>query len=143
MSVDLAKLGRLIRRIDAEREHIERLSSSDSLLEDDDLLASLKYRFVVVIEAAIDVAQHVISSSGFRAPQSFADAFVVLGDHGVIEPELGAALQDMARFRNLLVHGYANVDDTRVVKIARTRTGDLAVYARTVASWAAAASAGG
>jgi uncharacterized protein YutE (UPF0331/DUF86 family) len=33
-----------------------------------------------------------------------------------------------ARFRNLLVHGYAKVDDTRVVEILRDRVDDLAAF---------------
>ena len=43
------------------------------------------------------------------------------------------ALQDMARFRNLLVHGYLNVDDERVVEILRTRLGDLETFRTSLA----------
>jgi uncharacterized protein YutE (UPF0331/DUF86 family) len=39
-----------------------------------------------------------------------------------------ADLRDTARFRNLLVHGYAKVDDTRVVEILRDRVDDLAAF---------------
>ena len=34
----------------------------------------------------------------------------------------------LARFRNLLVHGYAKVDDTRVVEILRDRVDDLTAF---------------
>lgn len=34
-----------------------------------------------------------------------------------------ARLQALAGFRNLLVHGYAEVDDARVVQIRQTRLG--------------------
>ena len=33
-----------------------------------------------------------------------------------------------ARFRNLLVHNYTKVDDTRVVEILRERVDDLALF---------------
>jgi uncharacterized protein YutE (UPF0331/DUF86 family) len=33
--------------------------------------------------------------------------------------------QKMARFRNLLVHGYLRVDDERVIEILRTCLGDF------------------
>ncbi|MGH3614624.1 MAG: HepT-like ribonuclease domain-containing protein [Pseudonocardia sp.] len=37
----------------------------------------------------------------------------------------GPELRDAARFRNLIVHGYAQVDDERVVEILKTRLDDL------------------
>ena len=37
-------------------------------------------------------------------------------------------LRDTARFRNLLVHNYTKVDDTRVVEILGERVDDLALF---------------
>ena len=45
----------------------------------------------------------------------------MLADAGFLEADLAADLQDMARFRNLLVHGYQRGNDARVVEILRTR----------------------
>lgn len=42
-------------------------------------------------------------------------------------------MSDAARFRNLLVHGYATVDDAQVRTILRTRPADLAAFARELA----------
>lgn len=47
------------------------------------------------------------------------------------------ALQNMARFRNLLVHGYARVDDRRVIGVLQTRLPDLEAFRRSVAAKAA------
>lgn len=66
-----------------------------------------------------------------RSPRScarrtdFADTFAVLGEAGFLRGELVPALQRMARFRNLLVHGYLKVDDRKVLEILRTRLGDF------------------
>ena len=46
----------------------------------------------------------------------------------LLEADTAADLRDTARFRNLLVHGYARVDDTRVVEILRERVDDLAAF---------------
>lgn len=43
----------------------------------------------------------------------------------MLDAELGARLQDLTRFRNLLVHQCTDVDDERVVELARSRLGDL------------------
>jgi len=37
--------------------------------------SSAKYNFIVAIEAAIDIASHLISKRGFRAPEDYADTF--------------------------------------------------------------------
>lgn len=70
-----------------------------------------------------------------RAPNDFADAFTSLGEAGVLPKETVPALRDMARFRNLLVHGYADVDDERVVEILRTELDDLETFRRHVAGY--------
>jgi uncharacterized protein YutE (UPF0331/DUF86 family) len=89
------------------------------------------------IEAAIDTCRHLAASEGLRAPDDFADAFAVLGEAAYLPMELVPALQDMARFGNLLVHGYARVDDRRVIDVLRTRLLDLEAFRRSVAAKAA------
>jgi len=75
-----------------------------------------------------------VSRNALRAPASFADAFTVLHEAGVLDQRLAADLADMARFRNLLVHGYARVDDRVVVRILRSRLGDIDAFVRAVAA---------
>ena len=38
----------------------------------------------ILIEACIDVAQHIISDEGFREPSTYRDAFVVLAEEKII-----------------------------------------------------------
>jgi uncharacterized protein YutE (UPF0331/DUF86 family) len=42
-------------------------------------------------------------------------------------------MAEVARFCNLLVHGYADVDDDRVVEIRHERLDDLATFRQQVA----------
>jgi uncharacterized protein YutE (UPF0331/DUF86 family) len=133
--VDPGRLRSLLDRMGEEVEHLRRLSAiaPEELLADPDRLAGVKYRFVVAIETCIDTAQHVIASEGLRAPSDFADAFAVLGEAGVLPPELVPVLGEMARFRDLLVHGYLQVDDRRVLEILRSRLGDFDAFREHVA----------
>jgi uncharacterized protein YutE (UPF0331/DUF86 family) len=134
--VDEARLERLLARIGTEVEHLQRLADlePEDLLADRDRMSAAKYGFVVSIEAAIDVCRHIIGSEGLRAADDFADSFAALGEAGWLPVESVPDLQDMARFRNLLVHGYADVDDKRVGEILRTRLGDLRSFRRAIAS---------
>lgn len=81
----------------------------------------------------MDTADHVIASEGLRQATSFADSFQSLEESGWLDAELAGSLQDAARFRNLLVHQYAVVDDTRVLATIRTRLDDLDHFATTIA----------
>ncbi len=133
--VDPGRLRALLDRMGEETGHLRRLAEHppEELLADPDRLAAVKYRFVVAIETCIDVGEHVISSEGLRAPADFADVFVVLGEAGVLPAEAVPVLQEMARFRNLLVHGYLRVDDGRVVEILRSRLADFDAFGAAVA----------
>lgn len=132
---DPAVLAGLLDRLTAERADLERLAAlePDVLLGDVDRLKSVKYGFVVAIEVCIDVCHHVVARAGLRSPTTYADAFSVLAEAGLLDDGLATTLADMAGFRNLLVHGYARVDDRRVVEILRSRLGDLAAFQRAAA----------
>jgi len=89
---------------------------------------SAKYNFIVAIEAAIDIANHIISKRGFRAPEDYADTFRVLADSGVLEANFAFELEKMARFRNRLVHIYWDVDVLEIWKILQSRLEDFEEY---------------
>lgn len=133
--VDGERLRSLLDRLDEELGHLRRLAASgETLLTDPDAMAGVKYRFVVAIEVCIDAGQHVISSERLRTPTDFADVFAVLSESGFVKAELLPSLQDMARFRNLLVHVYERVDDRQVVKILETRLSDLEAFRKQIAA---------
>ncbi len=49
----------------------------------------------------------------------------MLADAGLLTPGTAATARRMSGFRNVLVHGYAHVDDDLVVDTVLTRLGDL------------------
>lgn len=87
----------------------------NDLTDDEIVMDRIKYRFVTAIEGCIDAAHHVCSSEGWGPPDNNADAMRVLARHQVLAPDLGATMADAVAFRSVLVHGYATVDDRRVV----------------------------
>lgn len=134
--VDAGRLASLLERVAAELRALRSLAARDAaeLLADEVALPAAKYRLITAIEAAIDACEHVISSEGYRSSADYADSFRVLVEEHRLPAELGGRLQDAARFRNLLVHGYADVDDARVVTILQTRLGDLSQFVSRLAA---------
>jgi len=56
------------------------------------------------------------------------ELFEILARRGWLAPALGAKLRDMAGFRNVLVHGYTDVDPRIVREVAQHRLGDLLAF---------------
>lgn len=134
--VDIGRVASLLARIQDELTHLGRSAerSDSSLLESEDALPAVKYRLVVAIESAVDVAEHIIASEALRTAQTMGDSFVVLAEGGWINESLADVLRDAAGFRNLLVHQYADIDDARVIEVIRTRLGDLTQFCESIAS---------
>ncbi|MDE3092120.1 MAG: DUF86 domain-containing protein, partial [Chloroflexota bacterium] len=87
------------------------------------------------IEACLDIGKHIIAQERFRFPGDNQDVFVVLSEENVIPKSLLARLQDMARFRNLLVHEYAKIDNETVYGILKKRLGDFDEYASAIVDY--------
>lgn len=112
------------------------LSETD-FLDDFRNTESAKYLLIVATEAAIDLCNHIVARQSGRAPQDYADCFAILGELKVITPELADRLKRMARFRNLIVHLYWQVDDRRVYQIIQNDLVDLDDLRRQVLNWLA------
>lgn len=106
--------------------------SEEHFLADFKHTESAKYLLIKATEAAIDTCNHLVARMGGRAPRDYADCFAVLEELDVLPAELTSRLRQMARFRNLLVHMYQEVDDRRVYRILRESLGDLEEYSRLV-----------
>lgn len=86
----------------------------------------------LAIETTLSIGHHIIATSGFDQPTSYADVFRVLGKEGVLDAEFATALEPMARMRNRLVHHYEDVEPIRVHELLRTHLGDFDRFARAV-----------
>jgi len=89
----------------------------------------------MAIEVCLDVATHIIADRGLRAPTTYAEAFEVLGEAGLLDPVMRDVMIRMSRFRNLIVHEYARVDPAMVVRILREHLADLARFKTAVLGW--------
>lgn len=87
------------------------------------------------IEACLDIGKHVIAQERFRFPKDNQDVFTVLGEEKVISESLLPRLQDMARFRNLLVHEYAKIDNETVYGILKKRLNDFDEFASAIVAY--------
>jgi uncharacterized protein YutE (UPF0331/DUF86 family) len=86
----------------------------------------------IMIETCIDIANHIISDQGLRPPTGYADTFLVLFEGGIINKSLCERLQKMAKFRNILVHRYEEVDPEIVISILRRNLRDFELFTKAI-----------
>jgi uncharacterized protein YutE (UPF0331/DUF86 family) len=86
----------------------------------------------ILIEACVDIANHIISDQEMRLPTGYADTFKVLMENKVIGKNLCETLEKMARFRNVVVHQYETIDHTIVVSILHRNLRDFQKYKKAI-----------
>jgi uncharacterized protein YutE (UPF0331/DUF86 family) len=82
----------------------------------------------MMIEACVDIANHIVSDKGMRPPTSYADIFAVLREHAVIDAGLSDVMERMTKFRNVVVHQYDGVDAEIVIGILKSHLGDFSRF---------------
>jgi uncharacterized protein YutE (UPF0331/DUF86 family) len=88
----------------------------------------VEHTLQVAIQAALDVASHIVSDDRLGEPETNRELFDLLARAGRIPPALAATLRDMAGFRNVMVHGYQDVDLGVVEDVLRNHLGDLLAF---------------
>lgn len=79
----------------------------------------------MLIETCADIANHIISDRNMRIPTSYSDTFRVLLENDAIDENLFAVMEKMAKFRNIVVHQYEEVDAEIVIMILRKHLDDF------------------
>jgi len=106
--------------------------SPDQFIESYKDVQASKYSLLEIIEACIDIANYTISVKGFRRAEEYSEMFKVLKEERVIGKELATKLEDMARFRNLLVHRYGEIDNRRVLEIIKHNLKDIEEFEKEI-----------
>lgn len=91
----------------------------------------VEHTLQVAIQAALDVASHIVSDERLGEPRTNRELFALLARPGLLPVDLADQLR-MAGFRNGLVHGYQDVDLLVVQDILANRLDDLLAYVRAV-----------
>lgn len=90
-------------------------SDKNSLLDSYKELSVVKYHFIILTEASIDICNYISAKLFKQAAESYSQCFSILVVNNIISKTLGYKLAIFAKFRNVLVHLYWKVDDSLVV----------------------------
>ena len=85
---------------------------------------------------ALDIAGHISSAVGLD-PGSYGSSIDCLVEAGVLPRDFGENFRGIGGFRNVLVHGYLDVDLDLIVRMLSERLDDFEEFAGHVEGWLA------
>jgi uncharacterized protein YutE (UPF0331/DUF86 family) len=100
----------------------------DEFVADFRNIEATKHLLQTAIEAMIDICSHAVSRLRLQVPGNGVQLVQVLADAGWLPMERVLTYARMIRFRNLIVHLYAEVDDSYLYDILRNRLDDFRLF---------------
>ena len=94
----------------------------------------VEHTLQVAVQATIGVAAHIVADRRLGEPSSRGKVFELVERAGWLAPDLSTSLRRMTGFRNVLVHGYDDVDLEVVHDILEHRLEDLLAFASAMRS---------
>lgn len=97
-------------------------------LDDWDVLRTVERSLQLCAQNALDTATHLAAGAGRDVPD-YATAIDILADLGVLTREFAATFRSVAGFRNILVHGYLEVDLEILHQVLNERLSEFSEFA--------------
>jgi uncharacterized protein YutE (UPF0331/DUF86 family) len=116
----------LRRAVDGRQKHVGH--PVEALSESSDELWAVERGVQLCAQNALDIAIHIAASAGHDVPD-YASAIDTLAEIEVVPREFAKRFRSVAGFRNILVHGYLDVDIAILHRTLNTRLGDFTEFA--------------
>lgn len=101
------------------------------------LHAAAERGFQVAIQSALDIGAILLSEAGTDTPTEYRDIFPKLTEIGVLPESLATRLVAMAKFRNVLVHLYLEIEVERLYQYIQHNLEDFDEFATHVGAYLA------
>ncbi|MFQ5637614.1 MAG: DUF86 domain-containing protein [bacterium] len=104
----------------ADWERYKRTYKLKELKNNRDIQNMVLHALLLTIQSCIDTTNYLIAHFGLPKANTYRESFEILSSHGYLNEEIVSELQDLAAFRNVLVHVYWRLDLDRVYEILQT-----------------------
>lgn len=130
-----AKLVELAQRV---ARAAARLPASGSELERDaDALDIVSFNLMLAVQLCADIASHIVADEGLVPARSLGEGFGRLAEHAVLSSRTAEQLKKAVGLRNVVAHGYGQVDAASVFAAGSAGLEDLRAFSREVSTWLA------
>ena len=137
----------MVLRTEAVRRRLLKLEEAVSRLEElgrsDRTLLRTSFRdawaaergLQLAAEILLDTGNHILSAHFGQSARDYEDVIAQIASRGVIDEPLRARLKGVGGFRNVLVHGYLEVDPDRVAEYLARAPGDFSAFLDAIRTW--------
>jgi uncharacterized protein YutE (UPF0331/DUF86 family) len=122
---DSALLAKRLALIETCVTELRTLARAEAIATDLREQRFVEHTLQIAIQAALDVASHVVSDGRLGEPRTNRELFDLLARDRWIDGSLADSLRRMVGFRNVLVHGYDDVDLRVVEDVVNNRLDDF------------------
>jgi uncharacterized protein YutE (UPF0331/DUF86 family)/predicted nucleotidyltransferase len=137
--VDPESVERRLRHLGSQIAVLRDIQGRGAAAFDDELIRMAAERALqVAVQAACDIANHILAEDTDVTPEDYGAAFLALTPLGIIDATLAERLRSAAGLRNVLVHMYVDLDPERTWA-AIERIDDLVEFAVAVERYIAKA----
>jgi len=124
---------RIYHKIGRIREHLALIRSikddCEARFNSDQLYrGALLHYLYLLSDSCIVLAELVIKERGLRISQSYAEAFDILGESGILDKRFAYDFAKIAGFRNFLAHDYEKVDGMFICKQILGKLDDIDAF---------------
>jgi uncharacterized protein YutE (UPF0331/DUF86 family) len=109
-----------------------RARTREEVCNDMSLTWAIEHGLQLSIQCIIDVCHYLVADLMLGVPATSQEAIKLLSDAGIFPATFAHTLVQMARFRNLLVHVYAQIDIERVYDHLQNHLDDFGQFAQHV-----------
>lgn len=125
------------RKLSKLKEYVDELRQADDISWDEYQKNIRNRAFVeryihIAIQTVFDIANHIISYQQWKEPETYRETFSILATHNVLPNERAGDFENMASFRNMLVHHYDKVDDEVVFGVFKNRLEDFDLFQESI-----------
>lgn len=126
-----------LRRIHGYTEDLEDMRdvSKAHYVEDVVLQRAVERTFMNLIQACIDLAQHIRAEEGLSPGGTGKEEVEALENAGIITSETGEKIEEAVGFRNVLAHRYGDINHEVVYEVLQTDLVWFERFQRDVARW--------
>lgn len=100
----------------------------DQFVQDFRNVEAAKHLLQTAIEAMVDICSHLVARLRLQVPGNGTKLVQALAEANLLPAENVPKYTKMIRFRNLVVHLYAEVDDRQIYEIMRHNLDDFRLF---------------
>jgi uncharacterized protein YutE (UPF0331/DUF86 family) len=129
------KLHLLERYLDYLKKIKKEVKSREEFLKDFHLFGLAERYLQLACQTIIDTLDLIIIEEDIEKPESRMEQISLLCNHKIISGSLASKLEDIVKFRNIIVHEYGEIDRKKVYKNFISKIEDFEIFKKEILNW--------